>query len=75
MVLLRTIICTGASSNTIFFGVCMIKLRHERVLILRCTLLPQKTELPPEKKLHPPPGHHLKNLEHPNKKLKSLGIS
>ena len=22
-----------------------------------------------------PPGHHLKNLEHPDKKLKSLGIS
>ena len=39
---------------------------------------PQKTELPPEKKLPPPPlpGHHLKNLEHPaDKKLKSLGIS
>ena len=35
----------------------------------------QKTELPPEKKLPPPPGHHLKNLEHPDKKLKSLGIS
>ena len=32
---------------------------------------PQKTELPPEKKLTP---HHLKNLEHPDKKLKSLGI-
>ena len=34
---------------------------------------PKKTELSPEKKLTP--GHHLKNLEHPNKKLKSLGIS
>ena len=37
-------ICTGASSNTILdynlvrFGVCMIKLRHERMLILRCIL-------------------------------------
>ena len=41
-------ICTGASSNTILdynvvrFGVCMIKLRHERMLILRC-ILPPKT--------------------------------
>ena len=34
---------------------------------------PKKTELPPEKKLTP--GHHLKNLEHPGKNLKSLGIS
>ena len=55
------------------FGVCMIKLRHERMLILRCILPPQKkTEILPEKKLAP---HHLKNLEHPDKKLKSLGIS
>ena len=71
----------GASSNTILdynlvrFRVCMIKRRHQRMLILRC-ILPPKTELPPEKKLPPPPpGHHLKNLEHPDKKLKSLGIS
>ena len=41
-------ICTGASSNTISdynlvrFGVCMIKLRHERMLILRCILPPKK---------------------------------
>ena len=28
-----------------------------------------------QKKSYPPPGHHLKNLEHPDKKLKSLGIS
>ena len=41
-------ICTGASSNTILndnlvrFGVCMIKLRHERMLILRCILPPKK---------------------------------
>ena len=40
-------ICTGASSNTILdynlvrFGVCMIKLRHERMLILRCILPPK----------------------------------
>ena len=61
MVLLRTsYICTGASLNTILdynlvrFGVCMIKLRHKRMLILRCILPPPKkkpTELPPEKKL------------------------
>ena len=57
MVLLRTsYICTGTSSNTILdynlvrFGICMIKLRHERMLILRCILaFPKKTELPPEK--------------------------
>ena len=49
MVLLRTIaICTGASSNTILdynlvrFGVCIIKLCHERMLILRCILPPLK---------------------------------
>ena len=36
-------------------------------------LSPKKTELPPERKLTP--GHQLKNLEHPEKKLKSLGIS
>ena len=66
MVLLRTsYIYSGTSSNTILdynlvrFGVCMIKLRHERMLILRCILPPKKkqTELPPEKKLtsQPPP--------------------
>ena len=49
MVLLRTIaICTGTSSNTILdynlvrFGVCMIKLRHESMLILICILPPKK---------------------------------
>ena len=47
MVLLRTsYICTGASSNTILdynlvcFRVCMIKIRHERMVILRCILPP-----------------------------------
>ena len=47
-------ICTGACSNTILgynsvhFGVCMIKLRHERMLILRYILPPpKKTELSP----------------------------
>ena len=38
------------------FGVCMIKLRHERMIILRCISFPKKTELPPEKKLPPPPA-------------------
>ena len=63
MVLLRTsYICTGTSSNTILdynlvrFGVCMIKLRHERMLILSGILPPpKKNELPPEKKLTPQP--------------------
>ena len=61
MALLRTSYMYGASSNTILdykvvrFGVCMIKLRLERMLILRC-ILPPKTELPPEKKLPPPPA-------------------
>ena len=54
MVLLRTsYMYGGASSNTILdynlvrFGVCMIKLRHERMLILRCTSIspPQKKTL------------------------------
>ena len=36
--------------NLVRFGVCMIKLRHERMLILRCIdPSPKKTELPPEK--------------------------
>ena len=48
MVLLRTSYMYGASSITILnynlvrFGVCMIKLRHERMLILRCMLPPPK---------------------------------
>ena len=49
-------ICTGASSNAILdynlvrFGVCMIKLRHERMHPSS-----QKTELSRAKKLPPPP--------------------
>ena len=72
MVLLRTSYMYGTFSNTILdynlvrFGVCMIKLRHERMLILRCILPPKKKKLTT--------SHHLKNLEHPDKKLKSLGI-
>ena len=71
-------ICTGTSSNTILdynsvrFGVCMIKLCHERMLILRCILPPKKLNYL-QKKVNPPPP--TKNLEHPDKKLKSLGIS
>ena len=47
MALLRTSYMYGASSNTILdynlvrFGVCMIKLRYERMLILRCILPPK----------------------------------
>ena len=53
----------GASWNTILnynlvcFGVCMIKLRHERMLILRCILLPplKKNLNYLQKKINPPP--------------------
>ena len=62
MVLLRTSHMYGTFSNTILdynlvrFGVCMMKLRHERMLILRCILPPpKKNELPPKKKLTPQP--------------------
>ena len=66
MVLLRTIaVCTGASSNTILdynlvrFGVCMIKLCHERMLILRCILPPPPKKMNYlQKKSPPPPRHH-----------------
>ena len=66
MVLLRTScysICTGASLNTILnynlvrFRVCMIKLRRERMLIFIFKMYPSppKNEIPPEKKINPPP--------------------
>ena len=62
MALLRTSYNKEASSNTILdynlvrFGICMIKLRHERMLILRCTpSFPPKTEYLQKKKLPPPP--------------------
>ena len=42
----------------------MVKLCHEKMLILRC-ILP-----PPPKKNEPPP----ENFEYPDKKLNSLGI-
>ena len=80
MALLRTSYMYGASSNTILdynvvrFGVCMIKLRHERMLIFKMYPSPQKLNYL-QKKVTPPPGHHMKNLEHPDKKFKLLGIS
>ena len=63
MALLRTR-CTRTSSNTILdynlvrFGVCMIKLRHERMLILRLILPPPPKKLNYLQKkltLQPPP--------------------
>ena len=61
MLLLRTIaIGTGSTWNNILnfklvrLEVYMVKLCHEKMLILRCTL---------------------ENLEHPDKKLNSLGIT
>ena len=65
MVLLRTSYMYGVSSNTILdynlvrFGVCMIKLRHERMLILRCILPPppQRNLNYLQKKSYPPTGH------------------
>ena len=36
---------------------------------------PQKLNYLQKKRLPPPPGHHLKNLEHPDKRLKLLEIS
>ena len=58
--MLRNSYMYGASSNTILnynlvrFGVCMIKLRHERILILRC-IFPQKNWITSRKKITPPP--------------------
>ena len=61
MVFFELAICTGTSSNTsldynlVRFGVCMIKLRHERMLILRCILPPPKKNLNYlQKKVNPP---------------------
>ena len=44
------------------WSIYMVKLCHEKMLILRC--------MPPPKKNEPPP----ENLEYPDKKLNSLGI-
>ena len=76
MILLRTSYRPGASSNIILncnlmhLGVYMAKLCHEKNAIFKM-YPPQKTEHPPEKKLT---FHPLKNLEHPDKKLYSMGI-
>ena len=60
MILLRTsYIGTGSSSNIILncklvrLGVHMVKLCHEKMLILRC-ILPQKINLPPPGKSRTP---------------------
>ena len=55
-------------------GVYMVKLCHEKMLILKCILPP-----PPKKKIEPRPekkltSHPLENLEHLDKKLNSLRI-
>ena len=47
------------------------KLCHKKMRILRSIFPRKKIEPPPEKKLNLPP---LENLEHPDKKLNSLGI-
>ena len=66
----------GSSSNNILnfklvrLGVYMVKLSHEKMLILRCTLPPKKLNLV-QKNLT---SHPLENFEHPEKKLNSLGI-
>ena len=55
MVLLLLSTGTGASSNFILncnlvrFGVYMVKLCHEKMLILKCILAPPKNKPPPEK--------------------------
>ena len=66
MLLLRTIaIVTGSSSNNILnfklvrLGVYMVKLCHEKMLILRCILPPpqkKKLNLVQKKGNLPPPG-------------------
>ena len=61
----------GSSSNNILnfklvrLGVYMVKLCHEKMLILRC-ILPPKNQTSSRKKLT---SHPLENLEHPDKKL------
>ena len=46
------------------WSIYMVKLCHEKMLILRCIMLPS------QKKNEPPPEY----LENPDKKLNSLGI-
>ena len=51
----------------------MVKLcDHEKMLILRCILPPKKLNLL-QKKLNLRPTPRMNNLEHPDKKLNSLG--
>ena len=76
MLLLRIIaIGTGSSSNNILnvklvrFGAYIVRL--EKMLFLRCILYPKKLNLLQKKNLT---SHPLENLEHPDKKLNSLGI-
>ena len=78
MLLLRTSYSYGSSlNNTLSFklvrlGVYMVKLCHKKMRILRSILPPPKKKLNLlQKKLHLP---LLENLEHPDKKLNSLGI-
>ena len=65
LLLCTSYIGTGSFSNSILnfklvrLGVYMVKLCHEKMLILRCILLPpqKKIEPSPEKKINlPPPG-------------------
>ena len=42
--------------NLVRFGVCMIKLRHERMLILRCILPPKKLNYLQKKSYPTPPA-------------------
>ena len=71
-------IVTGCSLNNILnfklvrLGVYMVKLCHKKMWILRSILPPPKKNwTSSRKKLNLPP---LGNLEHPDKKLNSLGI-
>ena len=41
MALLRLAMCNCLDYNLVRFGKCMIKLRHERMLNLRCILPPK----------------------------------
>ena len=76
MLLLRTSYRYGVRNNILNFklvslGVSMVKLCHEKMIILRCILPLKKLNLIQKKKLT---SHPLENLEHPDKKLNSLGI-
>ena len=55
------------NSNLVRLGIYMVKLCHEKMLILKCILLKNLNLLQKNLTSHP-----LKNLEHPDKKLNSL---